>query len=363
MRIGIDISSVPYGTGVSRYTSNLTRSLTTQFSQEEYVLFGSSLRLKKQLEKFAKSISGNVTLSIHSMPPKLQSLFFNLLHLPIENYTGDLDIFHSWDWYTPATKRAALVTTIHDLSAIKFPKETHPEIVSHHKQSLKWIKKEASAIIAVSQATKKDIVSLLQIDPKRVHVVYEALPLESNMKIKKEDVKKVEKKYSITKPFILAVASQEPRKNLDRIIQSWEEYKSEYQLVLVGKPGFIQIEPQPELIITGFIEGKELATLYSEAKCLVYASLYEGFGLPILEAFYHQTPVVTSNISSMPEIAGNASVLVDPTQINSIAAGISKAINQSQSLIQKGKKQLEKFAWKKTAEDTHKVYQRALEIK
>ena len=158
---------------------------------------------------------------------------------------------------------------------------------------------------------------------------------------------------------MLSVSSFEPRKNLGRIIQAFSSFDDEYQLVLVGKSGFDKIPDSKGIIKTGFVSGEDLAALYKASKCLIYASLYEGFGLPILEAFYYGAPVVTSNVSSMPEVAGDAAVLVDPLSTSSIEEGIRKALSDSDSLIRKGKQRLEKFSWKEVADKTIKVYQLA----
>lgn len=361
MLIGWDISSIPFGTGVSRYTANLVKAVIHRFPQEMYTVFGASLRQKSSFIAFNKTLPPSVRKRIYPLPPKLESVLFNQLHLPIELFTGRLDIFHSWDWYTPKVLSGKLITTIHDLSALKLPQDTHPDIVAHHKQALLWIKKEAAAIIAVSQATKTDIVELLNIEEKRVHIVYEALPIEHRVKINKENVKKVLKKYSITKPYMLIVASQEPRKNFARMIQAWEIYQKDYQLVVIGKPGYGTITQKPGMIlINSLLNGQEIAALYAGASCFLYASLYEGFGLPILEAFFHKVPVVTSNRSSMPEVAGNAAVLVTPTDTDAITNGIKKALNQKQTLIKKGVQQLTQFSWEKAAKETMAVYQSVL---
>ena len=303
MRIGWDVSAIPYGTGVSRYTTNLVRALVRLYPQEDYVLFGGSFRQLPLLKSFASSLPSMPQIKYYPLPPKLSTLLFNKWHLSIEWFMGNLDIFHSWDWYTPKVTSGKLVTTIHDLSAIKFPNDTNPKIVRQHRMALEWIKKETAAVIAVSETTKKDIVSILSIEEKRIHVVYEALSEESKVKIVKSEVDNVKKKYSISKPYILAVLSFEPRKNIRRLISAWRKLQNDFDLVLVGKSGYETVESKEGIIVTGYVEGKTLAALYAGAICLAYPSLYEGFGLPILEAFYYEVPVVTSNVSSMPEVA------------------------------------------------------------
>ncbi|MFC1653808.1 glycosyltransferase family 4 protein [Patescibacteria group bacterium] len=359
MRIGIDISSIIYGTGVSKYTNNLVKALVRNFPEEEFVFYGGSLRNNKLLNSFSKSVDRNVESSINPIPPKLQSILFNKLHIPIEIFLKKVDIFHSWDWYTPGSNKASLVTTIHDLTSIKYPQDTNPEITAQHKRSLQWVKKEAKAIIAVSEATKKDAIELLGIDEQKIHVIYEALPEEQKIKENKIISKKVKEKFKLNLPYFITVASQEPRKNLNRIIKAFKPFNKKYNLVLVGKSGFDQIENHEGVIKTGYVSDDELAALYKNASCMVYTSLYEGFGLPILEAFYHKTPVVTSNISSMPEVSGNAAVLVNPLSFEEITKGIEKAISQRSKFTDNGSKQLKKFSWDKVAKETMKIYKMA----
>jgi glycosyltransferase involved in cell wall biosynthesis len=358
MRIGIDISSVVYGTGVSRYTSNLTRALIKRFPKEEFIFYGGSLRHFGRLKQFSEETGADET-SLYPLPPRLSSVVFNKLHLSIERFSQNLDVFHSWDWYTPKTIKAALVTTVHDLSAIKYPQDTNPDIVKHHKQSLAWIKKEASEVIAVSNATKKDLVEIIGIGKERVNVVYEGLPEEQRIDVAKSGVKRVKQKYSIDKPYMLIVGSQEPRKNLNRMIEAWERFNKDYLLVLVGKKGYLQVADRPGMVKTGYVDSRELAALYKGSVCLLFASIYEGFGLPILEAFYHETPVVTGNISSMPEVAGEAGVLVNPLDVDSITEGMKQALENKAQLVKLGKQRLKKFDWDEVADKTMEIYIKA----
>lgn len=360
MHIGFDISSLPYRTGVSRYTSNLVQAIVGEYDQDNYTLFGSSLRQGKVFSDFAHELENSPERRFFPIPPKVQSIIFNKLHLPIEMFTGKLDIFHSWDWYTPGTKKSKLITTIHDLSAIKYPQYTHPDIVRHHRQSLAWIKKEAAVIIAVSFATKKDIVEILNIPENKVHVIYEALPNENKIAVTKKDVQDVAEKFSITKPYFLTVSSQEPRKNVRRSIEAWKSFAKDYQLVVVGRSGYAPQPSQAGVIQTGQINDHELAAIYQGASCLLYPSISEGFGLPVLEAFYHQIPVITSNTSSLPEIAGKAAALVNPLEVGSITEGIKEALDHKQKYIKAGTQQLLQFNWQKAAKQTHDVYQSVL---
>ncbi len=326
MRIGIDISQIVYGTGVSIYTQNLVENLLKIDKENEYLLFFSSLRRRPpQLP----------CLRAFRLPPTLLDLLWNRLHIvPIEKFVGPLDVFHTSDWTEPPAK-CQKVTTIHDLTPLLFSEETHPKIVVTHKRKLAWVKKESSLIIAVSQATKKDIVRVLGIPQEKIKVIYEAV--EENFKPQSSQViESVKKKYGIVGDYVLAFGGP-ARKNLKRVKKACLGW----QLFVIGQP---------------YVPKEDLAALYSGALCLVYPSLYEGFGLPILEAMACGCPVVTANVSSMPEIAGGGAVLVDPKNIEGIAKGIKEAIKNRERLIKRGFRQAKMFDWKKTAKETLEVY-------
>lgn len=357
MRICIDISAVIYETGVSWYTRNLVKSLLKIDKTDKFALFGGSLRRGKEIQQFINSVKqNNVEGKVIALPPTLASFLWNNLHrFSIENLIGKVDVFHSSDWTQPPS-RAFKVTTIHDLAPLRFPEISHPKIVQAHKQRLKWVKKEVDQIIAVSEATKKEIIDLLDINPERIVVIPEA-PDPSLKKSSKEEVNNVLKKYGISKDYLLVVGA-DARKNIPAITQAYGKVRRHMtgtDLVIAGRPwdGIPEAEGVRAL---GHVKREDLISLYSGAKALVYTSLYEGFGLPILEAMQLGCPVVTSNISSMPEVAGEAAVLVDPANPEEIARGIESVLANRDQWIEKGKKHVKKFSWEETARRTLDVY-------
>jgi glycosyltransferase involved in cell wall biosynthesis len=363
MKIGIDISQIVYGTGVSVYTQNLVENLLKIDKKNDYLLFGGSLRQKDKLQKFGAKI--------FSFPPTLADFVWNRLHLfPIENFLGTIDVFHSSDWTQPPTK-AAKVTTIHDFGFLKYPEVAHPKIKAVMERRFKWIKKEVDLIIAVSQATKKDIMEILNIPEEKIRVIYEAVSEDVNQVKDQKIIQKVKKKYGLKGNYLLSVATLEPRKNLKRIIKAFYLLKKkDLSLVIVGKPGWDEEISQwglknkdQRIIFTGYISHEDKQALYSGGTCFVFPSLYEGFGLPILEAMKCGCPVVTSNLSSMPEVAGKAGILVDPLNVKNIAEGINQAIKDKQELVNKGFEQVKTFSWEKTARETLKVYEEVFKRK
>jgi len=365
MKVGIDISAVIYGTGVSIYTKNLVENLLEIDQNNEYQLFFSSLR--QNIRDWRQEIRDRgQKYNICRIPPTGLDILWNKLHIvPVEWLVGETDVFHCSDWTQPPAKKAKLITTIHDLSFLRWPETAHPKVVAAQKNRLKWVEKEADAVIAISEATKKEIIELTEIPEDKITVIYEGLPTD----VGNFQFSKVKEKYNIKDKFILAMGSQAPRKNLKRLIKSYELLVTNYELknidlIITGR--YESKDKLPKgVITTGFLDRNELLSLMQKAEVFVYPSLYEGFGLPILEAFSLETPVVTSNCSSMAEVADNAAVLVEPESVESISKGIANVLQNRQlraDLVKKGRKRLKDFSWQKTAKQTLDVYDRVLNI-
>jgi hypothetical protein len=354
MRIAIDISQVVYETGVSHYVRNLVSNLLKIDDKNEYVLFGGTLRRKSDiLGVFPQA-------RVFPLPPVAADFIWNRLHiLPIEKFVGKVDVFHSSDW-AEAPSSAFKVTTIHDLAPLLypnlFPRDIIRNIVSAHKRRLSWVAKESKRLIVPSNATKDDLINL-GFDEDMVRVIPEAVA--PNFKKSSEDeIVTLKRKYKIAGDYVLSVGMN-PRKNTKRIIEAFEKARSgrDLKLVFIGLPKYIDVTETRNIRIAGHIGSSELPTFYSGAKALIYPSLYEGFGLPILEAFSCECPVVTSNVSSLAEVAKDAAVLVDPYSVISIADGVEKALRGPKGLIDKGLERIKDFSWEKTAKSTLRVYE------
>lgn len=373
----IDITAALYGRGVSRYTTNLVRALLHR-RDVRLTLYGSTLRGHKQLSDIAAQLKSGATAKadvvIQAYPPALNNFLWNTLAFPkVRSSLPKVQVFHSWDWIQPPDKDLPLVSTIHDLAMLKFPETAHPKLLAMHRQSWKVLKQRKAQIIAVSRATKRDIIELLAIPAERIHVVHEALPEEVvaiGQSLDEEKVLEITQRLKLTKPYVLAVGTREPRKNLERLIEAWEPLSDEYDLVIAGEQGWDatstgkKLTQLPGLRLLGRVDDTTLAALYTNTAVFCYPSLYEGFGLPILEAFYFDAPVVTSNTSSMPEIAGNAAELVDPLSVESIRAGITTILQEDESAKQLRRQRMiirqHMFSWKNAAAQTEKVYEQAI---
>ncbi|MBP7768626.1 glycosyltransferase family 4 protein [Candidatus Woesebacteria bacterium] len=375
LKVGIDITSTIYGRGVSRYTSNVVRGLLEN-KNLRVTLYGASLRQRSELyataELLKKETGSKAETVIQAYPPSLYNFLWNKIGYPkLRSVLPNIDVFHSWDWLQPPDTDLPLVSTIHDMAILRYPETAHPKIKAMHEQSWKILKKHNAHIIAVSRATKNDIVQFLGIPEDHVHVIHEALPIEMQQVaegITEEQEEILVKKMELNRPYILFVGTREPRKNLARLIEAWLPLQDTVDLLIAGEKGWDDTENTfnntPHLRFLGRVSDQQLSVLYTHAKLFAFPSLYEGFGLPILEAFYHGTPVVTSAISSMPEIAGNAAELVDPLSVLSIRQGIETILNESEAAAQIRTQKMiirqHMFNWQKVTAETISVYEKAV---
>lgn len=361
MKIGIDISQIVYGTGVSRYTEELVKKLVEIDKNSEYILFGSSLRQRIKLNSFAEKIkSENVSSIIYPLPPTFLEYLFNRVRIfDIQNLIGKVGVFHSSDWTQPKTK-ACKVTTIHDLGIFKFPELFDSKIVQVQKRRLNLVKKECDAIIAVSENTKKETMEFLGIPEEKITVIYEGVSDHFSPKSKKS-VESVKKKFGIKNDYLMAVATFGARKNMDILIKSYKEIKDKNIDFVVA--GLSSIESNGKIHNIGFVTDEELAALYSGARLFIHPSRYEGFGLPVLEAMSCGTPVLCSDITSLKEIGGSAVLYVNPENTVDMACAINNLLDNDQSrkkLIELGYNRSKFFSWQKAAEETIKVYKKCL---
>ncbi len=333
MKIGIDISQTVYeGTGVATLTKNLVAKILEIDKKNEYILFGSSLRRAQK--------------GFWRFPPTVLDFLWNRLHiLPIETLTGKLDIYHTSDW-AQAPSKAKIIAPIYDLVVYKYPETSHPSIVATQKRRIEWVKKEADIIVTISKSSKQDINEILGIPLEKIRVIYPAVA---------DEYKEYKSLKSPNKPYFLAVGTREPRKNFKRLVEAFIKAKlNDVDLYIVGKPGWGEENINNKNIkILGFVDQKEMPELYANALAFVYPSLYEGFGIPILEAMSCGCPVITSNVSSMPEAGGEAAMYIDPTNVDDLTFAM-KNIKYSK---EKGFTQVKKFNWEKSAREMIGIYE------
>lgn len=378
MIIGIDVSSTAYGTGVSNYTLNLVRHLLKNDRQNIYKLFYSSLRLPVPKDILKLSKYKNVHIIKSRFPLTFLSFIWNQLHLfPIELFIGKCDVFHTSDWTQPPTFKAKLITTVHDLTPFINPQWLHKKIVTTHIQKMYWASKECQHFICVSENTKHDLLKIFpKINPLKCSVIYEAAEdkygefLKQKKDIQLRKISAIEKQYGLKK-YILSQGTREPRKNLPNLISAFNQYlkkypKSKVELAITGKYGWgkdVMHLKNPSIKILGYIPEKDMVALHAAAIFLAYPSLYEGFGLPLIKSMKVGVPVLTSNISSMPELVGKSGILVNPNSVDNIFLGIQKLLSSTtlrKQLSLKAQQSAAKFSWDQTALNTLDIYSKLI---
>lgn len=350
MKIAIDVSQICYeGTGVARYVYELTRALLLSGSSHQFLLYAGALRRRSFFTKLASQEPWNqATWKIIPLPPKLTGLVFNSLPIPFELLTGPVDLIHASDWSEPFS-HLPMVTTVHDLVFEKYPETLNSLILSTQRKRLARICKDLTHIITDSLSTKNDLMEIYNINNSRITVIYPGIS-SSYKPQSKQEIDRVKTKYKLPDQFILSLGTQEPRKNIPRLIKAVEGIN--LPLVIAGKYGW-----GGKTQTLGFVPEADLPGLYSGATVFAYPSLYEGFGFPVLEAMACGTPVVTSNVSSLPEVAGDAAILVDPLDVDSIRSGIKQAFASRTQLISLGLKQSQKFTWEHCAKQVMHIYE------
>ncbi len=359
MKVGIDASSYarPLRTGVARYIGCLANALATLDDQNHYYLCHRFSRLKHHQHFLTipkPTFHTTITLGPLSWPP-----------LP------RLDVFHGPDARLPRCCRAATVVTVHDLSVF-VSDEFSPESFRLKKRArYAHLARTADHIIAVSESTKNDLVTHLAADPSRITVIHEGVTPDFRPR-PADQQEAVRTKYRLRRPFVLFVGAISRRKNVATLLRAFAAVapRTDLDLVLAGRPGYghdREMAPLENLGIAdrvhtiGFVPDGELPALYSAATLFAFPSFYEGFGIPLLEAMACGTPIVASNTSSIPEVVGEAAILVRPTDADQLAEAIVRAA-QDQSVRERlrrlGLERVKQFTWERAARLTLEVYRR-----
>lgn len=378
MRIGIDARPmVSEGTGVGSYTLNLIRNLGALDSKNRYTLFSSSF--KDRIPFKSLRLPHNFELKDYRVPNRvLRGLWNYLSYPPVEVFTGEIDIFHSPHSIPIPIKKAKLIVTIHDLFFLKYPELVDRYVREDHRRLSMGYLSKANKIITVSNSSKKDIIELLKVDPDLIDVIYEGV--DNTFRVIKDEtsLKNIRERYKLPQKFILFIGTLSPRKNPNGLIEAIAELKKrglqDLCLVMVGPKGW-RAEETLRLIskrnledcvrYLGYVPYEDMPFIYNISSLLVYPSLYEGFGLPPLEAMACGVPVIASNVSSMPEVLEDSALLVNPYDPYEIADSIENVIQNKSlrdSFIQRGLKKVKSYSWEDTAKRVIKIYEEVKNI-
>lgn len=363
MRIGIDARMIDWA-GVGRYTRNLLSNLAKIDTKNEYVIF-SLPQCRGYIPKADNFIIQQVSQPVFSMSSQLS--------WAREVSKANLAIFHSPLYAVPLLLSQHTVVTIHDLIPFIFPDNLPSKAAQiSYTTMMKLATKKTSRIIAVSEHTKCDLMERFDVPENRIRVIYEAADENYRILRGQKMIEAALQRYGVTKDYFLWVGNYKPYKNLVRLIQAFADFlkqtSADVQLLLVGprdkrfpeaQKMIAKLGMEGTIIQAGYVQETDLVALYNAARGFILPSLYEGFGLTLLEAMACGTPVICSKRASIPEIAGSAVLYINPESIEDMGFAMKRLITEEKlhnELKQKGLKQSKKFTWSKAAKQTLEMY-------
>ncbi len=375
MRIGID-ARIIFKRGVGRYIENLVKNLLEIDKKNEYIVY---LDKRSTLNEYIAAKNCRF-----KRLNTANALLYEQFLLPMEAAKDKLDILHGTDNTLPYLSpyyQGKKVVTIHDTmfvrplaKAISKPTFKQRMVDAYNKFSIPHSGRIADHVITVSEYSKSDIMKHMHVKEEKVTVIKEAADKKYRVINDEKKIAGIKQKYGITKPFVLLSAASDMRKNTARSLEAFNMFNNmtefKYQLVItsIGKKEMDttniadiikELNLEKHVIITEYAPEEDMILLYNAAFMFLFPSMWEGFGLQVLEAFLCGLPVVTSNNTSLSEVAGDAAMLIDPFSVEDIVRGLDeleKSESKRESLKEKGFKQAEKFSWKETAEETLKIY-------
>ena len=370
MRIGIDARIAHYtGGGISQYTIHLAKSLAQLSQDDEFVL----LQSRKDRRHL---VHGPHVRRVSMWTPSHNRFEQQWLQVELSARHLGLDLLHSTDFIPPLHLNSfKSVITVHDLAFLRWPHFLTEDSARYYGQVDQAVDR-ADHIIAVSQSTRDDLIGMLGAPPEKITVVYEAADPVYRPIPREEALASYKDKHLLPEEFILFVSTIEPRKNITALLRAYallrERYRVTTGLVLAGGVGWQseqifeeveQLDLTDHVTFLGRVNNGDLLYLYNLARCLAHPALYEGFGLTPLEAMASGTPVVVSNVSSLPEVVGDAGLLVDPNDVEDLAVALQRVLTDDAlhaTLREKGLARASVFSWQRAAQETMAIYQRAL---
>ncbi len=368
MRIGIDARKL-HDFGIGTYIRNLLRNLARLDHDTEYVVFcrGEDATALASLGENFRAVtetSGNYSIA-------------EQFRIPLALRREGVSLFHAPHYVLPPLVSCRSVVTIHDCIHLMFPQYL-PNHFAHlyARASVAMAAHRATRVLTVSESSKRDILRFVDTVPDKIDVIYNAYDERFGVEPREQDVVRVRERYQLHDEFVLYAGNVKPHKNLERLIQAFDLVRrrglGHLKLVLIGdeiskyaalRRAVHRHQLHKYVRFLGYLPEETLAVMYRLAGVFVFPSLYEGFGLPPLEAMASGTPVVTSNVSSLPEVAGDAAILVDPYNPEAIADGIYRVLTDEslrRTLRDRGIERARRFSWASSVERVRDIYKRAM---
>lgn len=400
MRIAIDYTpAMRQGAGIGRYTRGLVAALAELDRDNEVVLLvvgstsprtdsskpqtlamqpastapsAGSYRAPRILRE--ETLPANFRFARAFLPHRLLTILWHRLSLPIpaELFTGPLDLFHSTDFVLPPLRQARGLITVHDLAFLRLPECADPGLRAYLSQAVPRSANLAHHILADSLNTRQDVIDLLKVPAEKISVVPAGVEARFRSVQDQAELSRVRQRYSLSEPFILTLGTLEPRKNLVRLIEAHAKLRQRVPtappLVIAGGRGWLYEDilstaaryPPDAVRLIGFVADEDLPALYTLARAFAFPSLYEGFGLPPLEAMACGTPVVCSNRPSLPEVVGESALLVDAEDTNAWSEALERVLSDRAlrcELAERGQNQAQFFTWSQAARTLLSVYE------
>ncbi len=376
MRICFDVSpAVHRHAGLGRYAHDLLSALLTQNQANEYIALYNSPRGDRQPGAPLDRLPA-YRIPLDAKPWRTSVWLAQVFNLGMDRWLPRCDLFHATDHLLPRFKHAKTVFTLHDLIFRFYPEYHLPLNRWFLTVAMPHFLRRADAIIAVSECTKRDAVRLYNIAPEKIAVIYEGVNPVLQPVTDSNRLAEIRARYARQQPFILLVSTIEPRKNISALVDALCVLRARgftHRLLIAGRKGWLYQPTFDHVKQTGmsdavdfldFVPDDDLAALLSACDAFVFPSLYEGFGLPPLEAMACGAPVICSNTSSLPEVVGDAALLVNPRDPGEIANAIERVLTDHplrDELRGKGILQAAKFSWERAARETLAVYRRVME--
>ena len=365
LHIAIDYTAaVQQRAGIGRYTRELIGALLrlpeSQEAGHRYTLFAAAGG-----QAVPADLPPSPTIRFHFLPIS-DEWAARLWHrarlpIPVEVFTGPVDLFYSPDFVLPPSRPGTrTLLTVHDLSFLRYPDHFVPKLVRYLERVVPASVARADRVLADSEATRADLIRLLGTPPEKVEVLYSGVDARFRPEPEPGEQERLRTRYGLDRPYVLSVGTLQPRKNFVRLIRAFAHLPDTGRvLVIAGGRGWLyesvleEAARHPDRVrILGFVEDADLPALYRGADLFVFPSFYEGFGLPVLEAMACGVPVVCSGVSSLPEVAGDAALLVDPEDEDGLMGAMERALEDEglrQEMMARGRARAAQFTWEQAA--------------